>query len=84
MFGDPSKLALDRAGPAEQASIHLIEIVSGCVKHETAGDTDGNSDCAAVELDCKTLCGHGKLFSRRTDANARRSKPHETNARLIE
>jgi hypothetical protein len=53
------QLALDSAGAREDATVHLLEIVVRGVKHESAGDADGDADCAVVELDRKTLNMHG-------------------------
>jgi len=57
--GDSFQLPLDDPRTGEQAPVHLIEAVIGCVKHEAARDTDGDPDRAAIELDGKSLRNHG-------------------------
>lgn len=52
------QFALDRPRPREQSPVELVEDVARRKEHETTGDTNGNADRAAVELDCKALTGH--------------------------
>jgi hypothetical protein len=61
--GHPFQVTLDSACAWKQLAIHLIEIIVGCVEHETAGDADGNADRSAVVLDSKALHDDWTLLS---------------------
>jgi hypothetical protein len=65
--GDLLQLALKRSGAPEQAAVDLFELVRRGEEHETARDTNGNSDCSVLELDCETL---GRHFSFSNEADA--------------
>jgi hypothetical protein len=76
---DLQQLALDGASTREDAAIHLVEIIVGCVKHETARNADGDADRAAIKLNYKSL-GHG-LYSGRVEASVRDCDLANRNAR---
>jgi hypothetical protein len=52
------QFALERPRPGEQAPVELVEIVARRKEHETAGDSDGDSNGAMVELNCEALRWH--------------------------
>jgi len=58
-IGDSLQLPLDGPCTGKHAPVHVIEPIIRCVKDEAAGDPGGNSNRAAIELDCKSLRNHG-------------------------
>jgi hypothetical protein len=56
--GDPFQGAFDGAGSRKEVTVELIKDVARRKEHESAGDTNGDTDGTAVELDGKTLTGH--------------------------
>jgi hypothetical protein len=48
---------VNRAGAREQAAIERVEPLVGRKEFEAAGNANGDPDCAAVELDGKSLPG---------------------------
>jgi hypothetical protein len=56
--GELHQLTLDGAGALEDAAIHLVEFIVGCVENEAARDTDRDPDGAAVKLYDKSLVDH--------------------------
>jgi hypothetical protein len=56
--GDLLQLPLDSAGAREQVPVELAELVTRRIEDESAGNPDGDSDRAPVELDCETLACH--------------------------
>ena len=84
MPGHPFQVTLDNACAWKQLAIHLIEIIVGCVEHETAGDTHGDSDSAVVEFNRKSLGDHGDSSSQTRSFRRTRSRVRIAATRLIE